>query len=572
MSQKQVHKSETAPFAHYTLFGALALSAAMLAVQQPFAYFASDNVFHFAKVMLATRGEFALDPVVDVPSLYPPLFAMIGALFSKLFGLSTFVFARLIQIIDFVGAMALVYVLCRVTLRDAELAAWGALAYPLLLFGPTGKYFFYPNPSNFGLLFLLGGVALALLHLRRPSLVRALTGGAALGLSTVIWWWYAIPLVGLAIGFAAHAAVSRYTLRDFKAIAPIAAAALVPLLINLILVLQVQSDIGGAAYSHSEHSSSAGLSVFESVRTWVVTFLLKGNQPFLKHLIPEVLSVNSSVRLLYGVVGSIYFYLIALPFNYALVWLSLRQAWTARVRSARDTATRSDFGTILSVAALTTLALSFAATVLSNVATVRRIHFVCLILLLPGFIEWLRRHLPQSVRVSTRKLLPAAALALCAFTTVYSFAPQLTDPLSTETKDAARFIETALAEKPGRVFIRDFDARILYHETVFPSYVLYATEDANRVRRRAFGPAGQALADSLYRAYTATLSCHGEWERELMATGARFAVVSSVKMNQSPVVSKESANPGGAELMACFRERYEIIYENAEWTIFALGK
>ena len=334
------------------LITALIAATALLSIQLPFLYYSDDIVFHAAKVMDARHGDFYTDPVTGFATAYPPLYHIILGTAARLFDMDSFQTSRTVQVVQFLGLFLSAFFLFGRALPRREQAALGALVLVLLMYAPTGRYWLLANPFNFSVMFVLAGITLLLNWYQSRRLAAGVIGVAILGIGIDIWWWNVFPAAGVAAGMLAALARERRLRQAVPALGLIGAVLVVVLAYNLWPLYQVRDILPNyrSHMSETSHFSQHGLS--RTVFDWGIDFLLKGNRQFFKYLYPAAFSSESRLVIAYGLVATIYFYLIVLPFNYLMLAFSVRQS----VRTLRHRVT--DIRLILGIAAAVTLLLS----------------------------------------------------------------------------------------------------------------------------------------------------------------------------------------------------------------------
>ena len=537
-------------------FGSLTVAAVLLGVQLPFLYYSDDIVYHAAKVMAAADGDFYTDPVTGFRSLYPPLYHMLVGSAAHLFGLSSFATSRAVQIVQFLGLFLSALLLFSRTLRTREQATLGGLILILLMYAPTGRYWLLGNPFNFSIMFVLAGAALAVDWYRSNRLWRGAFGAVLAGVGVNIWWWNCFPLFGVALGLIVMFAL-RHELRSrLGGLAVIGGVMAIVLAWNLWPVYRVLDVLPNYSGHMSETSFAAEHGTPAALWTWATGFLLKGNQQFFKYLYPEALSSENALIVVYGLAASVYFYLIVVPFNLALLAGSWRESVSRLTAGGRDRLP------VLLLAAGSTLLLSLATLYQTNSSVTRRVQFYCFVFLVPAFVVFLY----DRWRLDRRPRLQWMLVILCAgafvYNAVYRFELTLTDPVSPETAEVAEFIRSVPNHADTRFFVTERDNHLLLRTARYRSFLLRGNPTYFRQDK--------PQADSIEQAYREIVATGEKTERWLEEFETRYAILGKTAAAISPVMNEISRDPAGARMLAWFRERTEPVLENSEWAVFAL--
>jgi len=538
-------------------WGCLIIAGLILSIQLPFAYYSADNVFHTAKIMAAADGEITTDPITGFKGVYPPLFHTLFGFIAWLFGLSGFQVMRLVQVANFAGLHLAAWYLYRTIIGDREQSALAALCTTLLIYGPTGKYIFFQNPFNTSIIFCLLGTAWLIRYHQSSKFRYGVFGVIAFGIGVNIWWWNIFPLAGVMLGIAYLAwrksGPGTAMVRILGLLLPLA----VVLSYNLFVFLQIKDVLPNYDYDMTAYSYFGKHSFGQTILAWIGGFLLKGNQPFLKHLFPAAMSAESKVVLLYAFFASVHYYLIILPFNFAMLYFSSKKA-LAEIRARSNNA-----AIILFIAAVVTFLLSIIALFRTDPSVLRRIQFHCFLFMMPGFMIFVFSRLGDSRGRIFKYGLTIIGAGVMLFTVVYRFSPDFDNPLPRETKEVVAWIESLPDHADTRIFTTGLDALILCREVRFRTFIL---DQYNPVYFRL----DKTQADSIYNAYQSIVNTDNRAEFWLKTFDTRYAIIGKKAVNISPVMTKITENEKAGHMLSFFGDRGEMIFENSHWAVFDL--
>lgn len=539
------------------LFTVLVVAITILSSQIPFAYYSGDNVFHIAKISAASDGEYFTDPVTGCLTIYPPYFHIIWGGLAGPLDLNGFQISRLIQLFNFLGLLLSGYFVLRVILKDTEKASLAALAIGLLIYAPTGKYIFLQSPYNFSISFILCGAGLLLLFYETDRLKYGIPAALILGWGINIWWWNIIPVGGLLSGLLFvlwHE--SRKRLVTSSSFVFVALLGLV-LSFNLWPLYQIREILPNYNYDMIKYSFAGQHSFIENILAWLGAFIFKGNQQFFKHLFPAAWNSTSMVVVVYGLMSSIYFYLLVLPFNYLMIYLSAKNS----LESFR--AKHSGVEIILMAGAISAFLLSIVALYRTDQSVVRRIQFYAFLFLLPGFCRYLWSRFDIFRHHRRIAILSGVVFSLAIiFTVIYRFDINVYNNLPETQKEIVRFIKKIPNHAQTRIFLTEYDTQILAREVRFRSFILAGHPTYFRQDERQ--------ADSVYNAYTAILNRGDETLGRLEEFDTRFAIIGKASVNLSPVISSMSENSLADNMIGYFKKIATVVLENDDWVIFKL--
>lgn len=545
---------------HITLTGLLVLTvlvaAIVLSLQLPFLYYSDDIVFHAAKIQAAMDGDFFTDPITGFHSLYPPLFHVIAGSAANLLDLTSFQISRGVQLVQFLGLLASAFFLFSIVLCSPEKAALGTLLLVFTFYAPSGKYWLIHNPFNFSVMFTLAGVALLLSYLRTERLWQGLLGAFIAGIAVNIWWWNIIPVMGIVAGML----LTSYRQGESGCIRRRLVLPGLAFLFacgftawSLYEIRDVLPDYGYDMHAQS-YAGQHGLGA--TFGNWVSHFLLKGNQQFFKYLYPAALDSSSRMVVVYGLVASVYYYLFVLPLNWFMIVVAARET------VARRRLKRLGGRDLLVGAAVITFVLSIAALFRTDPSVMRRIQFYCYIFVIPTFVVYLYRVSNLNIR---RTFIGGVAL-ICSLALLYSVVYRpgftLSRPVSDATLETEQFIEALDNNADRRIFVTEFDNHRLAREVRYRSFLLRGNPIYFRQDKRQ--------ADSVEFAYQRIVERGDRAEKWLKEFGTEYAVIGKTAFNISPVASKTTANPLGAEMAVFFRSHSQPVLENEEWVVFRL--
>lgn len=177
--------------------GAGVLVGTALAQRAPTAWFMRDVAWHTAKVALTAAGHPIEDPILRVPTIYPPAFsALVGAPVALGVPLRAAMWSA--TAVSLAGTLAAFWFLARSFLTPRA-AAWAALALPFVFYAPLNGYWLLPNPFNASLPFVFCGLGLLARGASGRPDVRTVAAGALLGLAGLLWYGHLLWVVPLAL-------------------------------------------------------------------------------------------------------------------------------------------------------------------------------------------------------------------------------------------------------------------------------------------------------------------------------------------------------------------------------------
>jgi hypothetical protein len=532
----------------------MVLAAIVLSIQLPFAYYSGDMVFHAAKILAAKDGEYFTEPVSGYKILYVSLFHLIWGNVARWLDLSAFQVTRIIQVFNFLGLLFSGYLLGRVLLKRNDLAVVSAFSLVFLIYSPTGKYVFLQIPYTFSLPIFLVGAACLLAFVESGSRRHGILGGCLLGVAITVWWWNVVPLAGLAVASMYTLARGGIAKPSLKKSALVLVGFGLPLLYNVWAFYEIRELLSANTNAIGERGFAAGMTLFQTMTQWVATFALKANLRFMHYLLPGALHSGSLIGTGYGIVSSVYFYLVVLPFNALMIYFSAKDA-LGRRRSP-------DLITMLWIAGVTVLVLSFVEAFLGDPDVLGRIQFYVYVFMLPGFIRF------ASTKISPR-LWQRWQFAICAigalavlYLAVYSNSLTQRAPISADTRQVIDFVERIPNHSETRLFLSSYDTKILAREVRFRGFVIEPNPIYFRVPI--------AMADSIYQAYNSIFNMDDRAEEHLRYYRAQYAVIGKRSVCQSPDPSRLTENTCSGTLQTNFRRLGTVAFENEEWVIIKL--
>jgi hypothetical protein len=532
----------------------MVFAAIVLSIQLPFAYYSQDMVFHAAKILAAKDGEYFTEPVSGYKILYVSLFHFVWGNVARWLDLSAFQVTRTIQVLNFLTLLFSGYMLGRVLLKRNDLAVVSAFSLVLLIYSPTGKYVFLQIPYTFSLPIFLVGAACLLAFVESGSRRHGILGGCLLGVAITVWWWNVVPLAGLAAAYMytlARGGIAKPSLRK-------SALALVgfglPLLYNVWAFYEIRELLSANTNAIGERGFAAGMTLIQTMTQWVATLTLKGNLPFMRYLLPGALHSGSWINIGYGIVSSVYFYLVVLPFNALMIFLSTKDALGHR-RSP-------DLITILWIAGVVVLILSFVEAFLGDPDVLGRIQFYVYVFMLPGFIRFASTRISPGLWRRWQVAICVVGALAALYLTVYSNSLTLRAPISADTRQVIDFVERIPNHSEARLFLSSYDTRILAREVRFRGFVIEPNPIYYRVPI--------ANADSIYQAYTLISNMDDRAETYLRYYRAQYAVIGKRNVSQSPDPSRLTENTCSGLLQTKFRQLGTVALENEEWLIIKL--
>jgi hypothetical protein len=543
------------------LFAVLFIAVSILSLQLPFMYYSDDVLFHSAKIMAAKDGDFFTDPITGWESIYPPLFHIINGKIADIFSLSSFQTSRMLQVVQFLGCFLAAFFLFTIAIGLKEQAAFATLCLVLLFYAPTGKYWLLHNPYNYSLMFVITGAALLLWYAETSQLRFGISGAVFLGIGVDIWWFNVAPASGLAVGTLLKF-ISEHRLRsETKSLSLIALTFILVLSYNFWVFLQIRNSL--PYYFDMFNTDHSKYNVSKALYDSISTFLLKGNQQFFGYLLPSALQSTNKIVLVYGYAATVYFYFIVLPFNYLLLYHSVKSTFT----SYREK--RFGHHQILLVAASITLLMSFllyrpgSNVAYVDLAFVRRIQFYCFLFLFPAFVHVLFTKYEIGKKKKIKWVLVGSCSLMLLSSVVYRNEATINSPVSYGTKQLINYIRMIPNHANRRFFVSEYDNHRLSREIRFRSFLLKGNPIYFRVDKHH--------GDSIKMAYDGIIRQDINSEKLLREFNTEYAIVGKSSINISPVIGKKNENILSTRLLSYFRKNADTVFENKEWVIFKLA-
>jgi len=530
----------------------LILAGVILSVQLPFGYYMEDNVFHAAKIAASKNHEYFTEPISGYGIVYPSMFFIINGNIARIFDLNPFQMSRLIQLFIFIGYVLSGWFFCNVILRNRQLATLCSLCLVFLIFAPTGKYFLVQNPYGFSIPFALAGFGLLLRWYQSKKLTHLVWGALLSGIAVNIWWYNMVPLAAIALGVT-YGFVRQSELRQRLGGYIICASVLLVTISYNFVVLYVARDALGL---HEGLLSSSALSNYQStgslIKEWSLNTLLRGNMQFFKYLIPDVPQSSSIPVVAYGLVASVYFYLIVLPFNWIMVFFSARYAMKSR--------SENGLPMILLIASIFIIVVSFFVLYSYNISVMRRIQMFAFVFLLPSFVRFMEHRVGDGLRERIMRVMASVGAASMVYFAAYSTELDLSRPTSPATEEVAGFIEDLPDWPRSRVFMTSLDVHFLCRYTAFRSFVINESSCAHIKRNRC---------DSLHSAYWSIKRLDENWQEAAERYDTKYGIIGKLEIRKYPIV-RVPRDTGEGSLLWSFRENTTLVFENEEWAVFEL--
>jgi hypothetical protein len=469
------------------------VSALLLFVQFPFAFYSPDMGLHAAKLLRAQSGELFRDPVSGTPSIYPSLFHAVFGLGAAGLGLCTLDLTRVIQIVNLLGLLVAFRCAARAVLGDGEDASACALCLPLLFYAPSGRHVLVQSPANFALPFVMLGVAMLVQHLASGRVRPLFWGFFFVSLAANVAWYHAVSVAALAGGLAL---VRRGRMRAREAALTLLAIAL-PCGFTAYHLFAIRSFL--PSYADWAAAEAATVGGVEWTRggmiDWLTNLVTKGNGRF-----QALLERSATARL--------HYYAAVLPFTTALLVatpvLALRVARSPK-RGVRELAW------MLLATAMLIFALSAA---LNPQKDPPRTQFAgWAVILLFAFFS------ARALGCCRSSWLRAGAVALGLFALAYTVRhtdQPFTRALPRTTQAVVDWIASVPAHREARIFLSRRNLRRL---NVFVEFLSFVNHSDGRYHAQDPGTTSRLLA-----AYLSIFERRGDWLQKLAENDCRYLI------------------------------------------------
>jgi len=499
-----------------TLLLSLVASGIILAIQFPITLYWPDGAFNAAKILRATEGDFFSDPFTGVHTFYPSFFHLFFGTINRALGLNSIQLTQLIVLIDFFGLFAAGYYLVTAFLKNSEEAALCVLALSLVIYAPTSHYILIAQPSSFSFVFLLFGIGALYRYAMHQRGIHLFLGSGLGSLAVNIWWPNAVSVFAILVVLTHYLLSNGIELR-LSHIALSFAALLVPCLYTAWHFYNI-SDV--LPYYFTGTGMSRQQTVSDVFMNWIVTFLTKGNLPFVHQMnwwdssgpskgTAGFLS-HGLVRF-HAVVSFVHFFCLVMPFNLLLV------AYAGLILFRKDMARIPRFNLIrtLAIGGFAVLLCSSVMLFYMEVPHLRRVHFVIHVMFLLFAFTTV---LGIGERVKLRKLsvyICIAALFSLAYTVVYTprpYAANLPEP----DNEIVRFISAIPDRERQRIFMLQEGL-----DRVAPFVILRSFVERRGGKYHQQDP---VTASELYKDFTIMKEKSGEWKNVARIGNIKWAI------------------------------------------------
>lgn len=533
-----------------TLLGALLLSGIVLAIQFPMFIYSPDGSFHAAKILRASGGDYFTDPFTGVATIYPSLFHLFYGLINRAIGFNPIQLIQAIVLIDFLALFAAFYYCAAAFLKSAEEVSLCVLSLSLVIYAPTSHYILNAQPSSFSFVFLLFSIGALYRYVICLHARYLMLGGVMGSLAVNIWWSNFLTV------FAVLAVLTYYLLQKRKplALSHVAMFLFVFLIPCMHTVWHLYSIRDILPYYLSGSPKKGQGEIFNVLTTWIVTFLTKGNLPFMHHLNfwdPSGMSTGTvnlladRTKRLHAMASVVHYFVLVMPFNFLLVvhaiWILLRKQWPNHPGSTL-------FRT-LAICGFAVLLCSSVMLFVVDVGHLRRVHFMISIMFLllafttaPDFVHAI------NLRKCSRLISVAAVFALI-YTVVYS--PRLfTSNLSKYDIEVIQFVGSIEDREHQRIFMLGEGLR-----RIAPFVTLQSFVEAREGRYYHQDP---HTASNLYHDFMTMKEKSNEWKFVAREKNIKWVILKTSERVELEVL-KQYENDG------------LLRYRNCEWAVLELN-
>ncbi len=522
---------QTSRYTHrIMLLVALLFSCIILAIQFPIFIYSPDGSFHAAKILRASEGDYFTDPFTGVATIYPSLFHLFYGLINRAIEFNPIQIVQVIVVVDFFALFVAFYYCVTAFLENTEEASFCVLALPLVIYAPTSHYILIPQPSSFSFVFLLlciGALYRYVMNLRSHHLML---GGVMGGIAVNIWWSNAFSIFAVIIVLTCH------LLRNGKApslsdVAVFSVAFLLPCLYTVWHLYSIREIL---SFYLSGSPKKGQVEVADVLTTWFVTFLTKGNLPFMHHMNlwdsaetsgRTINLMAGGVKRIHAVASALHYFVLVMPFNLLLVaysaWSLIRKGWPIHPR----------------LGMLRTLAIGGGAVLLCSsvmlffvdVGHLRRVHFMISVMFMlfafttaPALV-----HSDKLRRLSS--FISIAALCALAYTVVYS--PLLfTSSLSKYDSEIIQFMRSIEGRDHQRIFMLGEGLR-----RVAPYVILQSFVEAREGRYYHQDP---ITASKLYQDFRIMKEKSDEWKSVASKSNIKWIILKTSEMAELEVLKQ----------------------------------
>ncbi len=532
-----------------TLLLALVFSGIILTIQFPIFIYSPDGSFHAAKILRVMGGDYFTDPFTGVVTIYPSLFHFFYGTINRVLGFNPLQIVQLIVLIDFFSLFAAFYYCTSAFLKDGERVSLCVLSLSLVIYAPTSHYILIPQPSSFSFPFLLLSVGALYRYATTYSVGHLILGGILGSLAINIWWSNAFSFLAIVTVLA------YYLVKNAKAPSPYDVAVfgiafLIPCLYTAWHFYSVREIL---PFYLTDSQEKEHPEVLDVLTTWLITYLTKGNLPFLHHLNFEVplqetgrtaSILTGGTQKLHAIASIIHYFILVMPFHFTLVIY----ATVNLVRKQLQMHSRRGLLRTLAISGFAVLVCSSAMLFFVDVGHLRRVHFMISILFLlfafttaPGFL-----HSEKLRRLS--RLISIAAIVALAYTVVYS--PRLfTGGLPQYDSEVIQFVRTIEDRERLRVFMLGEGLRRVAPYVTLQSFVA--------AREGRYYHQDPKTASQLYQDFKTLKEKTDEWKNVAREKHIKWMILKTSEAAELEVL-KQYENDGVQR------------YKNRDWVVLEL--
>jgi hypothetical protein len=368
-----------------------------------------------------------------VETIYPSLFHIFYGLIKCAIGFNSIQIIQVIVLVDFLALFAAFYYCATAFLQNAEEASLCVLSLSLVIYAPTSHYILLPEPSSFSFVFVLLSIGALYRYAMHSSAGYLILGSLTGSLAVNIWWPNFFSFLAIVVVLAYHLLRNRKPPALHVAI--FIFASLVPCMHTAWHLYSIRDIF---PYYFSGTTRQGHVAVYDILISWIVTFLTKGNLPFMHHMNlwdPSEASsrttnlLASGTRRLHAIASAIHYFVLVMPFNFFLVAFAIVNLFQ---KETTTMCPRLGLLRTLAMGGFAVLLCSSMVLFLDNdVGKVRRVHFIISIMFLlfafataPVVVHsvWLQKSILY---------IKVAAICALAYTVVYSprlFTSKLPEP------------------------------------------------------------------------------------------------------------------------------------------------
>jgi hypothetical protein len=532
-----------------TLLLSLVVSGIILAIQFPIFIYSPDGSFHAAKILRVSEGDFFTDPFTGVSTIYPSLFHFFFGLLNRALELNSIQMFQLITLVNFFGLFSAFYYFVAAFFNKAEEASLCTLFLSLVIYAPTSHYILLPQPSNFSFVFLLFSIGALYRYVMNPSAVYLILGGVLGSLAVNIWWSNGFSIFSIIVVLAYYSLTSGSVPR-FSHIAMFIFALLIPCLYTAWHFCNIWDVLPYYLSGTSRHKT-----VSDVLTSWIVTFMTKGNLPFMHHMNLWDLSITpkgstanllaDGFRRLHSLASIVHYFVLVLPFNLLLV------AYACAILLRKDNLTpfRCSLIRTLAIGGFAVLLSSSVMLFYVDVGHLRRVHFVIYIMFLLFAFTTVPVLIPSAKLRKLSLYISIASLFSLAYTVTYSPRP-FTGSLPESDNEIVRFVSSIPNRNHQRIFMLGEGL-----QRVAPFVTLQSFVEAREGRYYFQDP---KTASELYREFRIMKEKTPEWQNVARERNIKWVILRTSEATELEVF-KQYANHG---VLRC---------KNRDWAVLELS-